>query len=84
MKTSAILVCLAAFAPTSAKEISPMTKAESYVVANDLLARRRVGPGAHPLPRTSRASRGLVDIGRRTRAPGRRARREISISARIA
>ncbi|KAH8062589.1 amino acid transmembrane transporter [Aureococcus anophagefferens] len=49
MKTSAartiLAICLAAFAPTSAKEISPMTKAESYVVANDLLARRRAGIG---------------------------------------
>jgi hypothetical protein len=75
MKTSTILaICLAAFAPTSAKEISPMTKAESYVVANDLLARRRV---KHQELARSPERR----YRRRTRAPSHR---EISISARIA
>ena len=82
MKTSAILVCLAAFAPTSAKEISPMTKAESYVVANDLLARRRVN--IRNSPARSNVACAEFDIGHLARAPGRRARREVSTSARIA
>ena len=65
MKTAArtILVCLAAFAPTSAKEIAPMTKAESYVLGKDLLARRRVGIGCSPTPPNVARVERLVDIG---------------------
>ena len=66
MKTAArtILVCLAAFAPTAAaKEIAPMTKAESYVLGKDLLARRRVGTGCSPTPPNVACVERLVDIG---------------------
>ena len=84
MKTSAILaICLAAFAPTSAKEISPMTKAESYVVANDLLARRRVNIRNSPArSNVARVERPRQYRQKNPRARTTRATRDLDIPGR--